>query len=55
LKKVNLGLIGLGGMGQIHLNNSIRLTDANLLGIADVSKRARESSSIELTERAEEQ
>lgn len=41
MKKVNLGLIGLGGMGQIHLNNSIRLKDANLLGIADVSKRAR--------------
>jgi len=41
LKKVNLGLIGLGGIGQIHLNNSIRLKDANLLGIADVSKRAR--------------
>ena len=41
MKKVNLGIIGLGVMGQIHLNNSISLKDANLIGIADISKRAR--------------
>ena len=40
MNKVNIGLIGLGGMGQIHLNNSINLKDTNLVGIADVSKRA---------------
>jgi len=40
LKKVNLGLIGLGTMGKVHLQNCLRLENARPAGAADVSKRA---------------
>jgi predicted dehydrogenase len=40
LKKVNLGIIGLGSQGKIHLRNCLRLKDVNVLGVADVSKKA---------------
>lgn len=40
VKKVNIGLIGLGALGKIHLKNSINLKDVNLVGIADISKSA---------------
>jgi len=40
LKKLNLGIIGLGQQGKIHLRNSLHLKEANLLGVADVSEKA---------------
>jgi UDP-N-acetylglucosamine 3-dehydrogenase len=40
LKKVNLGIIGLGNQGKIHLRNALRLEGAKVVGVADVSERA---------------
>jgi len=40
LKKVNLGLIGLGYQGKIHLRDLLRLKEAKVLGVADVSEKA---------------
>jgi predicted dehydrogenase len=39
MKKVGLGLIGLGYMGKIHLRNSLKLTNAYVAGVADISKK----------------
>ena len=38
---LNVGLIGLGGMGKIHFYNSLRLENARLIAVADVSKKSR--------------
>jgi UDP-N-acetylglucosamine 3-dehydrogenase len=35
-----LGLIGLGYIGRIHLMNCLKLQNANLIAVADVSKKA---------------
>src|SRR3990170_2689602 len=40
LKKVNLGLIGLGSIGKIHLKNCLRLENAQLSSVADSSRKA---------------
>lgn len=40
LKKVNLGIIGLGFQGEIHLRNALLLRDAKVVGVADVSEKA---------------
>jgi predicted dehydrogenase len=40
LKKINLGIIGLGFQGKIHLRNSLRLKGVNVLGVADVADKA---------------
>jgi len=40
LEKVNLGLIGLGSMGKVHLQNCLRLKNAKLVSVADSSKGA---------------
>jgi predicted dehydrogenase len=40
LKKVNVGLIGLGYQGKTYLRNLLRLENANVLGVADLSKKA---------------
>jgi myo-inositol 2-dehydrogenase/D-chiro-inositol 1-dehydrogenase/scyllo-inositol 2-dehydrogenase (NAD+) len=40
MQKVKLGLIGLGYIGQIHLRNSLRLANARIEAVADVSKLA---------------
>jgi len=40
MKKVNLGIIGLGSMGKGHLDNSLKLANANLVAVSDVSKKA---------------
>lgn len=37
---MNLGLIGLGSIGKIHLKNCLRLKNALLISVADPSKRA---------------
>ena len=40
IKKVNLGLIGLGYIGKVHLKNCLKLDEANLVAVSDVSKKA---------------
>jgi len=40
LKIVNLGLIGLGQMGKIHLHNCLRLKNARLIAVSDVSEKS---------------
>jgi len=39
---VNIGLIGLGGIGKTHFYNSLRLKNARLVAVADISKTARQ-------------
>jgi len=40
MKKINLGIIGLGYIGKIHLLNCIKLDNVNLIGVSDISKGA---------------
>jgi predicted dehydrogenase len=40
LKKINLGIIGLGSQGKVSLDNSLRLKGARIVAAADVSKKA---------------
>jgi len=40
MKKISLGLIGLGHMGKLHLYNSLRIRNAKLVAVADASKNA---------------
>ena len=39
MKKVGLGIIGLGYIGNIHLQNSLKISGAYVAGVADVSKK----------------
>ena len=38
MKQINLGLIGLGYIGNTHLRHGMQLGDAKIVGVADVSK-----------------
>jgi len=40
VKKVNLGVIGLGFIGKVHLRNCLNLTSVRVIAAADTSKRA---------------
>jgi predicted dehydrogenase len=40
VKTVQLGIIGLGYVGQIHLRNCLRIPNAEVFAVADVSKKA---------------
>ncbi|MEM5866607.1 MAG: Gfo/Idh/MocA family oxidoreductase [Candidatus Aenigmatarchaeota archaeon] len=40
MKKVNLGVIGLGFIGKVHLRNCLNLKSARVLAAADSSKKA---------------
>lgn len=40
MDKVQLGLIGLGSMGKIHLLNCLKLENAELVAVSDASKKA---------------
>jgi len=40
LKKVGLGVIGLGYVGKIHLKHGMKLGNTNLVAVSDLSKRA---------------
>jgi len=40
LKPIGLGIIGLGAQGKLSLCNSLRLNEARVAGVADVSKTA---------------
>lgn len=39
MEKANLGLIGLGQMGKIHLNTCLNLEAANVVAVADISQK----------------
>ncbi|MEM3551915.1 MAG: Gfo/Idh/MocA family oxidoreductase [Candidatus Bathyarchaeia archaeon] len=40
MKKVNLGVIGLGFIGKVHLRNCLNLDSAKIIAAADTSKKA---------------
>jgi predicted dehydrogenase len=40
IEMIDLGLIGLGYIGRVHLQNSAKLQNARLTAVADVSKKA---------------
>jgi predicted dehydrogenase len=40
MKKINIGLIGIGGIGKTHLNNCMKIEDIKVVSVADTSKRA---------------
>lgn len=40
MKSVRLGIIGLGYVGQIHLGNGLRLANAEIAAVADISAKA---------------
>lgn len=40
MKKIGLGIIGLGYIGKTHLQNSFKLTNIKTLAVSDISKRA---------------
>lgn len=40
MNEVNLGLIGLGQMGNVHLHNCLHLENARLIAISDVSEKS---------------
>jgi len=44
MKKVGLGLIGLGYIGKNHLRNRQRLESADIVAVSDLSKRALETA-----------
>jgi predicted dehydrogenase len=39
MNKIKLGLIGLGSVGKVHLGNCLKMAQAELLAVSDVSKR----------------
>ncbi len=40
MKRINLGIIGLGFIGRVHLKNCLNLKSARVVAVADISKRA---------------
>jgi predicted dehydrogenase len=40
MKKIGLGIVGMGYVGKIHLRHSQKLANARLIGVADLSKKA---------------
>jgi predicted dehydrogenase len=40
MKKVNLGIIGLGYIGKIHLRHSLKVPNINLVAVSDLSRKA---------------
>lgn len=40
MNKTKLGLIGLGYIGKVHLRHCLRLDNANLVAVSDLSKKA---------------
>ena len=43
MEKINLGLIGLGSIGKVHLLNCLNVDNAKLIAVSDISKNALES------------
>ena len=44
MKKLGIGVVGLGYIGQGHLRNSMKLADASLVAVSDISKKALRSA-----------
>jgi predicted dehydrogenase len=42
MKTVKLGLIGIGGIGQLHLKHALMISDAKVVAVADTAKPALE-------------
>jgi predicted dehydrogenase len=40
LKRLGLGIVGLGSVGNVHLQHALQLRNARLVAVADVSKKA---------------
>ena len=40
VRKINLGIIGLGFIGKVHLRNCLNIKSAKVVAAADISKRA---------------
>lgn len=40
IRQINLGIVGLGYIGRVHLRHSFSLSNAKLVAVADVSKKA---------------
>ncbi len=40
MEKVNLGIIGLGYIGKLHMKHLLKITNVNLAAVSDLSKRA---------------
>jgi len=40
MKKIGLGIIGLGYVGQIHLRHAQKIANAHVIAVADLSKKA---------------
>jgi predicted dehydrogenase len=40
MKRINLGIIGLGFIGKVHLKNCLNLKSARVVAVADTSKKA---------------
>jgi myo-inositol 2-dehydrogenase/D-chiro-inositol 1-dehydrogenase/scyllo-inositol 2-dehydrogenase (NAD+) len=40
MRKIKLGIIGLGYIGQLHLRNGFRLSNAQVSAVSDVSRKA---------------
>jgi UDP-N-acetylglucosamine 3-dehydrogenase len=40
MKKVGLGIIGLGYVGKIHLKHCLKIPNANLIAVSDLSQKA---------------
>jgi predicted dehydrogenase len=40
MNKIKLGLIGLGAIGNIHLGNCLKLENAELIAVSDISRKA---------------
>ena len=40
MKRIRLGIIGLGYIGQVHLQHGLKLANAQVLAVADLSKKA---------------
>ena len=46
MNKVKLGIIGLGSIGNMHLGNSLKLHNATVAAVSDVSKKALKAAKI---------
>jgi predicted dehydrogenase len=52
--KVSLAIVGLGGRGSDHLRNYIRIAEARVAGLCDVSQAARERAQATLVKASSE-
>jgi predicted dehydrogenase len=46
LRTTKLGLIGIGGIGQLHLKHALRLADAEVYSVADTAKAALDRAKV---------